>query len=267
MQTKDAGSFITRYQSLYDKDPKSKIFAPLAEAYRREGFLERALHIAEGGVKQHPHFASGRVALGKCYFDKKDFAKASEQLKVATDLSPENILGHQLLAECELRIGRKKEALNAYKMVLFLNPADSEVARHVKTLEGELMHFDFEEVESPQRKSEEPQDEYMMKPLRNAKLAQSVIEDHLEKELVMFDTWFNRGDWNRAREILSRLGTSYGNHIEVKNRRDKLAELSKTNFDSLDDLEWLTPLDRDHNQKQIQQLEKLLSRVDDRKRT
>src|SRR5258708_31638819 len=96
--SQDVSSFVERYQLLYEKDPTSKVFAPLAEAYRRMGLLNEAIDLAEGGVKKHPHFASGRVALGKCYFQKGQMEKAIEQLKVAVDLSPENLLAHQLMA-------------------------------------------------------------------------------------------------------------------------------------------------------------------------
>src|SRR5579872_5181477 len=96
----NVSSFVERYQLLYEKDPDSKVFAPLAEAYRRMGLLDEAIDLAESGVKVHPHFASGRVALGKCYVQKGKFAQAAEELKAASELSPENLLAHQLLAEC-----------------------------------------------------------------------------------------------------------------------------------------------------------------------
>ena len=55
--------FIERYQKLYEEDPKSRIFAPLAEAYRKMGLINEALELAQNGVKIHPQFSGGRVAL------------------------------------------------------------------------------------------------------------------------------------------------------------------------------------------------------------
>src|SRR4051812_1873041 len=100
----DMTSFVERYQMIFEKDPKSKVFAPLAEAYRRMGLLNEAIDLAEKGVKTHPHFASGRVALGKCFVQKGEYQKATEHLMIARDLSPENLLAHQLIAECYLRL-------------------------------------------------------------------------------------------------------------------------------------------------------------------
>src|SRR5688572_23036133 len=103
--------FIERYQKLFEKDPKSKVFAPLGEAYRKMGLIKEALSILERGVKFHPHFASGRVALAKVLISQNEHTKAIEQLLVATDLSPENLLAQKLLAECYIALKKSKEAL------------------------------------------------------------------------------------------------------------------------------------------------------------
>src|SRR3989442_143106 len=125
---RDVSSFVERYQLLYEKDPNSKVFAPLAEAYRRMGLIDEAIDLAQKGVQKHPHFASGRVALGKCLAQKGEYKKAVEQLRAAVEVSPENLLAHQILAECLSKLNKPIEALNAYKMALFLNPNDAKVS-------------------------------------------------------------------------------------------------------------------------------------------
>ena len=54
--------------------------------------------------------------------EKKAFPDAIEQLTRAAELSPDNILAFQLLGDTYLEVRRPKDALNAFKMVLFLNP-------------------------------------------------------------------------------------------------------------------------------------------------
>src|ERR1700722_3369005 len=119
MASREVSSFVERYQLLYEKNPDSRVFAPLAEAYRRMGLIDEAIDLAEKGVQKHPLFASGRVALGKCLVQKGLFERAVEQLKAAVELSPENLLAHQLLAECYARLKQPFKALDAYKMALF----------------------------------------------------------------------------------------------------------------------------------------------------
>lgn len=288
MAPEENSAFIQKYQNLYDKDPQGKIFAPLAEAYRRAGFQERALRIAEQGVRLHPHFPSGRVALARCYIDKQVWDKAAENLKVASDLSPENLLAHQLLADCFLKLGQKKEALNALKMVLFLNPQDMKTAQSVATLEKELFALHANQfIEESESKNKEDDEEYSMKPLSAAgkmlkpqaktqsnlstqnpaaNAAATSIDQILERDLALFDTWFDRGDWSRAEQILKRLPPSFAQHPSVKERLARLQELTRTGLEQFD-TEWISPLEQNQKSDKIQELEKLLSRVDSRKRS
>jgi len=47
---------IEKYQIQLEKDPKSQVFAPLSEAYRKMGLLEEAFRIAVRGVQFNPQF-------------------------------------------------------------------------------------------------------------------------------------------------------------------------------------------------------------------
>ena len=147
--------FIERYQRLYEADPKSRIFAPLAEAYRKMGMLKEAREVAESGVSYNPEFAGGRVALGRILYDLNQLEAASCELKKAMELAPENILAQQILAECYLKLKKPKDALKSYKMLLFLNPENEKAQKAVKRLES-LTADEYEE------------EVFAMKPLKEA---------------------------------------------------------------------------------------------------
>jgi tetratricopeptide (TPR) repeat protein len=144
--------FIEKYEKAYKKDPRSKVFAALAEAYRKQGDLDEALRIGEDGVLKHPHFPSGRVALAKIFFDKQMYERAIPHLKVVTEISPENIMAHSLLASCYKNLKKSRDALEAYKRVLFLNPNDALAIKAVQKLES-LFAGDYEK-EVFERKAE-----------------------------------------------------------------------------------------------------------------
>jgi tetratricopeptide (TPR) repeat protein len=127
--------FVERYQIEYQKNPASKVFAPLAEAYRKMGLIEEAHRISKIGVKTHPHFAGGRVAYAKVLIDLKQFEEGLAQLDQAVQLSPDNLLAHSLMGEALLQLRRPKDALKAFKMVLFLNPHDEKAREAVKKWE------------------------------------------------------------------------------------------------------------------------------------
>ncbi len=211
--------FIERYQKLYEKDPKSKVFAPLGEAYRKMGMTSDALLILEAGVKLHPHFASGHVALAKVLIDKKDYEKAMEHLLASTDLSPENILAQKLLGECAIHLRKPKEALRAYKMVLFLNPNDAHAQMHIKKLES-LTADEYED------------DVFEMKPLKadiaiknqpkkSADAPPPVSQKfrQLERVISLADAFIARLDFDKAMETIESSENLIGTHPELEKRK------------------------------------------------
>jgi tetratricopeptide (TPR) repeat protein len=285
----DIHSFIERYQLLYEKDPKSKVFAPLAEAYRRMGLIDEAIDLAERGVREHPHFASGRVALGKCYVQKAKYAEGAAQLKVAAELSPENLLAHQLLAECYTRLDKPVEALNAYKIVLFLNPNDARVSKIVIELEtqiyagsskGEFKDLEFVEEEYSMGRLSIPEKDENSKTMVIAKNKDDIPEEDLERNLALLDIRSERADWDTAKIQLQDLLKKFPQHPEVLKRKDNYEEVTQSGIFSestpIGEDKWKTPeelgaatiwtspLSPEELNPKVKMLEKLLARIEDR---
>jgi len=126
---------IYGYLKKYQDDPTSRVFAPLAEAYRKAGLVDQAIQIAEEGLRVHPGFISGKVALSRALFDKKNYARVVEELKPVLQEVPDNIVAQRLMAESSLMLGRSVEALSSYKMLLYFMPNDQEIAQMVRELE------------------------------------------------------------------------------------------------------------------------------------
>ncbi len=127
---------IIKYESLLAKDPKSVVFAPLADAYRKAGMLDDALRVCTEGLKYHPHHTGGRVVLGRIYFEKGLYEEARLELENALRLSPENIVARKLLGEIYFIQGDQKRALEEFDRVLFLNPGDKEVSERIRLLKA-----------------------------------------------------------------------------------------------------------------------------------
>lgn len=218
--------YIEKYQKLYEKDPKSRVFAPLAEGYRRMGMLKEGLELAEEGVKQHPNFAGGRVALARLYADSQKLELAEKEFRKATELAPENLLAYQLLAETNLKLKKPKEALKAFKILLFLNPDNEKAKNAVKKLEALT--------------ADEYEDElFAMKPLKEAvkswdELAIENDSDRpnldtpepitpkkdkfLDRILSLADAYLVRQDVDRAIEALNEAERLIGPHPEIIRR-------------------------------------------------
>ena len=133
----EQSSWAVLYQYLrrYQEDPTSRVFAPLAESYRKAGLLKEAVEIAREGLRVHPQFTGGKVALARALFDLKQYEDVVIELRpVCRDL-PDNLVAQRLLAESSLILGRHEEALEAYKMLLYFSPSDTEAAKMVEELE------------------------------------------------------------------------------------------------------------------------------------
>lgn len=104
---------INKYLAILSKDPGSMVFAPLAEVYRKAGMLEEAIATAQDGLKLHPNYVSGMVALGRAYYEKGMLIEASETLEKVHAIAPDNIIAANILEEIRKQwpeAGEKEEA-------------------------------------------------------------------------------------------------------------------------------------------------------------
>ncbi len=127
---------IEKYIELLSKDPKSRVFAPLAEAYRKGGLLDEAIQVARDGLKFNSNYISGRMALGRAYYDKGMKTEAREELEKAVKAAPDNIMAHKILGEIYQAEGGNEEAIRSFKIVQSLSPGDKEVSEALDILEG-----------------------------------------------------------------------------------------------------------------------------------
>src|SRR3954469_19648644 len=135
--TKRYPPVIYEYLRKYQEDPSSRVFAPLAEAYRKAGLIDEAIEIAREGLKIHPGFIGGRVALARCLFDKALYSEVINELTPVVRDVPDNLVAQRLLAESCLMLGQVAEALGCYKMLLYFSPEDIETAQIVQELEAQ----------------------------------------------------------------------------------------------------------------------------------
>lgn len=120
---------------MYQEDPTSKIFAPLAEAYRKIGLVDEAIEICKEGLVVNPDFIGGKVALARAYAEKKMHSAVRDLLMPIIDQVPDNLIAQKLLADASLMNGYVRDALNSYKMYLYFNPQDRDIAGLVQELE------------------------------------------------------------------------------------------------------------------------------------
>lgn len=208
---------VERYQILLQKDPKSQVFAPLTEAYRKMGLLEEAFRIAVRGVQFNPTFGGGRIALAKVFLDRDNLQAAQDELEKAVEYSADNILAHSLLADCYLKSKRPKDALRSFKMVLFLAPTNEKAAKAVRKLES-LTADEYEE-DLFEMKPLPAMDQLQMENAAPIKpLQQQAVASDLERTLSLVDAYIVRNDIDRALASLKDAERYFGTHPELIKR-------------------------------------------------
>lgn len=123
---------------MYQQKPKSRVFAPLAETYRKLGMYDEAFKILKKGIKIHPNYTLGYIVLANCYHDNDQNELAYNVLRPHVANNLENISLQKLFSKICENLGYLEEALQTYKYLLLLNPTDRLVANKVKELEADL---------------------------------------------------------------------------------------------------------------------------------
>lgn len=208
--------FIERCQIEYDRNPGSRVFAPLSEAYRRMGLINEGFELASRGVRLHPDFAAGRIAYARILITKGAHQDALEQLARAAELSPDNILAFQLLGETYLELRRPKDALAAFKMVLFLNPLHERAQKMVRKWEfltaDEYEDEDFEWTPNDQESLPE------VAPVETKKTDSKKADREAYRAISIADALTVRNDLEGAFAVLGRTIRVLGNRPDLEQR-------------------------------------------------
>lgn len=117
---------IAKYETRLASEPRSRIFAQLADAYRKAGRLDEAIRTCRAGLRDHPTYASARMVLGRALSEKGQLREAEKELAIVLELSPGNAVAHRLLGDLAAAQGRRDEARGHYETALGLSPQDRE---------------------------------------------------------------------------------------------------------------------------------------------
>lgn len=127
------------YLKKYQENPKSRVFAPLAEAYRRQARFDEAVAVCKQGLTHHPDFHVGRITLARCYLDQKNYTDGIQELERVLHAAPDNLLAQRLLGESYVAVGDHARALQVYKMAATLAPTDVVLAQKVREQEAAVL--------------------------------------------------------------------------------------------------------------------------------
>src|SRR2546427_117055 len=129
-------SEIEKLEKRWAENPKGRNFAPLADAYRKAGELDRAIELCTAGLERHPDYVSAHIVFGRCLIDQKNDPGASAVFRKVLALDPENVLALKILAEIASRGGRYDEAADWLSRLLSADPMNGDAAEALARAKG-----------------------------------------------------------------------------------------------------------------------------------
>lgn len=136
---KNQSALLAKYYNQYKKNPRGRVFAPLAEAFRKLGMLDDAFKVLKEGIRHHPNYTLGYIVLAHCYYDQEKYELTYNTLRPIIAQNADNISLQKIFAQACIHLGYLEEALDTFKYLLFMNPKDRYFAEQVKRLEDDLM--------------------------------------------------------------------------------------------------------------------------------
>ncbi len=133
-----SSSEIEKLERRYTENPEGRFFAPLADAYRKAGQVNRALELVRAGLQKHPDYLSAHIVLGRCLLDQGNDTEAASTFDAVLALDAENIIALKSLAEIAERGGKAVEARQWLQKLLVVDSMNSEAAADLQRLGGAL---------------------------------------------------------------------------------------------------------------------------------
>ena len=199
---------IKQFEEILKQEPTSKVFAPLSEAYRKNGEIEKALQISVKGVELNPNYNGGKLALALVLVDLNQDKDARTYLEEIIVQEEDNILALKVLGKVCLKQKDFDSAYKIYSSIKLLKPEDQ---NSKKILDGlsKNKNVDVEIKSDRQKKNVGPLD--------------------LEKKIAFIDALIEQSKYKKAKDEVNQSLNAYVDNPELLKRKHYLQSLSKPN--------------------------------------
>ncbi len=118
---------LHRLLERFEEQPNGRIFAPLADCYRKLNRLDEAYKVSVDGLMRHPRYSTGFVVLGKIHLDRHELEEARTAFETVLSIDPENLIALRELAEDARRRGDRKREKALREQLSAVDPAADEL--------------------------------------------------------------------------------------------------------------------------------------------
>jgi tetratricopeptide (TPR) repeat protein len=110
-----------------NKNPDSRYFSRLADKYRKNGDIPRAIELCIDGLKRHPNYITGRIILGRCYLEQENYNDAVKEFTEVCKSDRRNPIALKMLADIFARQGFSEKAGDLYSILHSIDPYNSSI--------------------------------------------------------------------------------------------------------------------------------------------
>ncbi|MBD3218485.1 MAG: hypothetical protein GF310_09440 [candidate division Zixibacteria bacterium] len=139
---------ISKCKRIMDDNPNSQIFAALADAYRKNGKLDKAFRVCRQGLRLHADYGAGHLIMAKINFDRKMYDWAESELKEAISLDGRTRATDLLKAKINTRQGKLSEARILVKELLATDPQNEKLKELLEKIERNRLEQNKKKIES-----------------------------------------------------------------------------------------------------------------------
>jgi pentatricopeptide repeat protein len=191
MTTDSINSEIIELKKKLDENPDSLVFAPLADAYRRQGNLKEALEVCKKGLQKHASYTLAQVVLGRILREQGKIDDAAGEFKTVLEIDPDNLLAHNQLGSILLEKKDFQAAIEEFQKVLTLNPDDEDAQKDLKV--------------SIEKAAGENQDHSSISKVEETSENKLIPPKESTATLTLADLYLKQGHFDKAIEVFQEL--------------------------------------------------------------
>lgn len=125
MKSRTAEKNSEQLKQLFGKKPESLLFSRIADLYRKEGDINRAIELCQKGLETHPEYVTGRIILGRCYIENENYDSAIDEFTSVCKIDRKNLVAIKMLADVFVKRGETDKAGDLYRILTLLDPFDA----------------------------------------------------------------------------------------------------------------------------------------------
>ncbi|MBA2683987.1 MAG: tetratricopeptide repeat protein [Gemmatimonadaceae bacterium] len=126
-------ALIEDLRKQFAENPR-RVFARLANEYRKSGDLDVAIEICRAHVPLQPTYISGYIVLGQALFERGQPEEARSTFETALSLDPENLIALRQLGDIARASGDLEAARGWYHKLLEVDPQNDDIAAQLEAL-------------------------------------------------------------------------------------------------------------------------------------